>query len=276
MTVPHAIILGILQGLTEFLPVSSSGHLVIAQHYLTGFNQPGILFDVMFHMGTLFAVLIYYKKDIFLILKSIFDGFHVRRGYKDKDCDIYRSQRRFALLIVVGTLPTIAVGFLFRDHVGILFDSVKFTASMLIVTGILLAFADRIKVKKRDVKALTLKDSLLIGFVQGLSITPGISRSGSTIATGLFRGIDGEEAARFSFLLSIPAILGATALEIPEILHIKAGDILACTIGTFTAMITGILAIRFFIRILKQQKLRYFAYYCWGLGSMVILLNFLS
>ena len=276
MTVPHAIILGILQGLTEFLPVSSSGHLVIAQHYLEGFHQPGILFDVMFHMGTLFAVLIYYKKDILVIVKSIFVGFHFHGGDKDKDCDMYRTHRRLAFLIVMGTLPTIAVGFLFKDHIGILFASVKLTATMLIVTGILLAFADRIKENKRDVNALTIKDSLLIGFVQGLAIMPGISRSGSTIATGLFRRIDGEEAAKYSFLLSIPAILGATALEIPKISYIQADDILACIVGTFTAMITGILAIRFLISILRRQKLRYFAYYCWCLGSMVILLNLLS
>ncbi|MDY6853346.1 MAG: undecaprenyl-diphosphatase UppP [Thermodesulfobacteriota bacterium] len=276
MTVPQALILGILQGLTEFLPVSSSGHLVVAQHYIEGFHQPGILFDVMFHMGTLFAVLIYYKRDILVILKSLFIGFHFKGKYNDRDSNIYKSQRRLAVLILAGTLPTFMIGFLFKDHIGILFTSVKFTASMLIVTGILLAFADRIKGKKRDANVLTLKDSLLIGLVQGLSITPGISRSGSTITAGLFMGIDGKEAARFSFLLSIPAILGATALEIPAILHIKADDILACTIGTLSAMITGIFAIRFLIRILKQEKLRYFAYYCWCLGSMVILLNLLS
>lgn len=270
MTVFQAIVLGIIQGLTEFLPISSSGHLVIAQHYLKGFNQPGLLFDVLLHMGTLFAVLIYYWRDIIGILRSFTTRLGTLGGRKNGDFDTFKPQRRLGLLIIVGTIPTAVLGFFFKDYVVILFSSVKLTASMLIVTGILLAIADHVKERKRKVSSLTFKDSILIGFVQGISITPGISRSGSTIATGLFRKIDDEDAAKFSFLLSIPAILGAIVLEIPHFSHVQAGEIPAYLLGTLSAMLTGILAIKFLIRMLKQERLRYFAYYCWLLGSAVI------
>ncbi len=274
MTILQAIILGILQGLTEFLPISSSGHLVIAQHYLKGFEQPGVLFDVLLHLGTLCAVLFYYRRDITGILGAFGIKFGLQAYCKNVNGNAQKSQRRLAALIVTGTLPTAVVGVLFKDHIEGLFASVVFTASMLIVTGSLLVIADGIKEQKRTVNSLTFKDSILIGFVQGLSITPGISRSGSTIATGLFRRIDGEEAARFSFLLSIPAILGAVMLQIPEFSHIKASAIPAYLLGTLSAMLTGILAIRMLIGVLRQGRLRYFAYYCWLVGSVVIILNF--
>ncbi|MFH1624215.1 MAG: undecaprenyl-diphosphatase UppP [Pseudomonadota bacterium] len=273
MTLLQAIFLGILQGLTEFLPISSSGHLVITQHYFEGFHQPGVLFDVLLHAGTLSAVLIYYRKDIVDILRSFTTKLDVRGCRQDDDCDNYHVQRRLALLIIVGTIPTALIGYLFRDYVRVLFTSVTFTATMLIVTGILLAVADRIKEPKRKVKSLTFRDSVIIGFVQGLSITPGISRSGSTIATGLLRKIDGEGAAKFSFLLSIPAILGAVVLEIPDVSRIKACEISAYLLGPLSAMLTGILAIKFLIRVLRQERLRYFAYYCWLVGLVVIVLN---
>ena len=121
---------------------------------------------------------------------------------------------------------------------------------------------------------MTFRDSIVIGFVQGLSITPGISRSGSTIATGLFRKINGEEAAKFSFLLSIPAILGAVVLELPELSHVEINEIPAYLLGTLSALLSGLLAIRFLIRVLRQGRLRYFAFYCWVVGSGVIILNF--
>lgn len=270
MTVFQAIVLGILQGLTEFLPVSSSAHLVIAQHYLKGFNQPGLLFDVLLHMGTLFAVLMYYWRDIIDILRAFTTKSDISVNCKNGNCDSYKPQRKLGLLIIVGTIPTALLGFFFKDYVVILFSSVKLTASMLIITGILLAIADRVKERNRELSSLTFKDSVLIGFVQGLSITPGISRSGSTIATGLFRKIDGKDAAKFSFLLSIPAILGAIVLELPHFSHVQAGEIPAYLLGILSAMLTGILAIKFLIRMLKQERLRYFAYYCWLLGSVVI------
>ncbi len=244
--------------------------MVIAQRYLKGFNQPGLLFDVLLHMGTLFAVLMYYWRDIIGILRAFTTKLDIPVSCKNGSGESYKSQRRLGLLIIVGTIPTAVLGFFFKDYVVILFSSVKLTASMLIVTGILLAIADRIKEKKRKVSSLTVKDSILIGFVQGLSITPGISRSGSTIATGLFLKIDGEEAAKFSFLLSIPAILGAMILEIPRFSHVQAGEIPAYLLGTLSAMLTGIITIKFLIRMLKQERLRYFAYYCWLLGSVAI------
>ena len=225
MTVFQAVILGILQGATEFLPISSSGHLVFAQHYLKGFHQPGILLDVLLHLGTLFAVVIYYWKDIAKILRAVLIQLDVFGWWDMGARDTYQTQRRLVLLIAVGTIPTALIGFLFKDSIEMLFSSVSFTASMLIVTGIILAAADRIKGVTRKIDSFQLKDSFIIGFVQGVAILPGISRSGSTIATGLFRKIDGEEAARFSFLLSIPAIIGAVILEVPSSFHIQADEV---------------------------------------------------
>ena len=273
VTAFHAILLGILQGVTEFLPISSSGHLVIVQHYLKEFQQPGILFDVLLHVGTLAAVFIYYWRDIVGILKALIIPLNALEYEKQKDFDRHKSQRRLALLIFVGTIPTVVIGLLLRDVIEVLFSSVKLTALMLFVTGVLLALAARVKKTERKISSVRLKDSVLIGFVQGLAIVPGISRSGATIATGLFRNIDGEEAARFSFLLSIPAILGAAILEIPGTFQIQAHEIVPYILGILSAMLTGVLAIKFLIRILRQKRLIYFAYYCWLLGSVALMTN---
>ena len=255
MSLFDAILLGIIQGLTEFLPVSSSGHLVIAQHLIKDFRQPGVLFDVMLHFGTLGAVIVYFWRDINGILKSVINN----RGEK----------RNLFWLIIAGTIPTGIIAILFKDTFESLFKSATAASSMLLVTGVLLFISDRVKNPFR--KDMNLWDAILIGIVQGIAIIPGISRSGSTISTGIFRKIDGETAGRFSFLLSMPAILGAVVLEAKNFSEVDRAEILPYIIGTMVAALFGFLTIGFLMRIIRRRNLSYFAYYCWAVGLLSLL-----
>lgn len=255
MSVFDAILLGIIQGLTEFLPVSSSGHLVIAQHMIKDFKQPGVLFDVMLHFGTLGAVIVYFWRDIIGILKSVINN----RG----------EERNLFWLIIAGTIPTGIIAILFKDTFEELFKSASAAASMLIITGVLLFISDCIKNPFR--KAMNLWDAIIIGVVQGIAIIPGISRSGSTISAGIFRKVDGETAGRFSFLLSIPAILGAVVLEAKNFSEVDRAEILPYIIGTIVAAIFGFLTIGLLMRIIRRRRLSYFAYYCWAVGLLSLL-----
>jgi undecaprenyl-diphosphatase len=257
MTTSDAIILGLVQGLTEFLPISSSGHLVIGQHLLN-FTGPNLAFDITLHLGTLLAVIVYFREDIakiFLSLKAQADP----------------AWRRVGLLVLLGTLPTGLVGLLFKDPLERMFASVSLVAFMLAVTGILLFLSDRMKRTDRPLFAINARDALLIGLVQGLAIIPGISRSGSTIATGLFLKLNADGAARFSFLLSIPAILGAVALEGKEIFrHASDGSGASFLFGFCAAAISGWLAIKILMTVLKKKRLYFFSIYCWILALVVL------
>ncbi len=250
MSTLDAIILGLVQGLTEFLPISSSGHLVIGQHLLN-FEGPNLTFDIVLHMGSLLAVLVYFRRDIQKVMRSAL-------GKGDA------SWNKVAWLILWGTIPTGLIGFFFKEPLEGLFESVRVVAIMLFVTGLLLFASDRIRKTDRPLFGIRVLDALLIGVVQGLSIIPGISRSGSTIATGLFLKIDGNAAARFSFLLSIPAILGAVALEGKNILgHAVNGSGVEFLSGFVAAAISGWLAIKILMEVLKRKRLWIFAIYCW-------------
>ena len=209
----EAVILGAVQGLTEFLPVSSSGHLVIFQH-IFNLKEPEVLFDVGVHIGTLVAVIIFFRKELHCIIASVFrffDGILKKKvSFKDapQDTDI-----KLALLIIAGTIPTGILGLFLYKIVGRIFSSVVLVGLMLIVTGLLLIITVLIKKNDKGIERFSIKDALIIGLIQGISIIPGISRSGSTIAFGLFLGLERETSARFSFLLSIPAIIGAAILN---------------------------------------------------------------
>lgn len=264
MNIGEALILGLVQGLTEFLPISSSGHLVFAKHFLGGVRQPGILFEVLLHLGTLIAVLLYFKKDIISILKALLPS----KNNNDRNI-IYK--RKLALGVVVGTIPTVIISILFKDFFESIFDSVKIVSIMLLVTGILLYLSDRYAEGKKS--EVPMKDAIIIGIVQGVAIIPGISRSGSTIATGIFRGIKSENAARFSFLLSIPAILGAVVLKLSETGDFPVEDIFPYSIGVATAAVSGFLSIKVLMKIVSGKKLRYFAYYCWIIGILSLAFN---
>lgn len=256
MTATNALILGVVQGIAEFLPISSSGHLVIAQHFIKGFKQPGVLFDVILHVGTLFATLIYFRRDIFNILNDIFRKEGENRGT--------------AILIIVGSIPTAIIGLLLKDYVEAAFSSLHLVASMLLLTGLILFLAGISKNSGRD--KLGLLDAALIGITQGIAVVPGISRSGITISTGIFRNIDAEVAGKFSFLLSIPAICGAMLIEARHLSLLEAGSYSIYILGAVSAMVVGLLSIHFLMSILRSKSISCFALYCWIIGGLTFFL----
>ena len=240
-----ALILGILQGITEFLPVSSSGHLVIGQKLL-GINVPGNAFEVILHIGTLMSILVVFWPDIHRLLGDI----------KDYNTRIYI----FTLLL--GTTPAIIVGLLSKDQIASMFDNTHTVALALIVTGIILISSKWFLNKKSD---LTLIKGFNIGLAQALAIIPGISRSGVTICTGLAMGLSTKEAARFSFLLAIPAISGAGILTAMDIDKISLGmDVIF--VGFLSSFLVGWAALKWLLNLLKTGKFHWFGVYCLLLG----------
>ena len=268
-----SFILGIVQGLTEFLPVSSSGHLVLFQQ-LFGLREPDLLLDVMLHLGTLIAVVAVFRDDIWNIFKDTTKGvkYLIKHKKLNPAFDEFLNIK-FILLIIIATIPTGLIGFLFEDLFEKLFGSTLSVGFMLLVTGTILASLRWVITREKDIKEMGIMDALIIGIVQGLAITPGISRSGITIVFGLWRGLNREVAAKFSFLLSIPALLGATLLQISKIHSLNSEEIISLTTGTITAMIVGYLALRFLLNVVKRGKLHHFAYYCWFIGVITIFIH---
>lgn len=261
MTLLNAILLGLLQGSTEFLPVSSSGHLAIAQHFIDGFSQPGILFDVVLHVGTLCAVVIYFWRDLVNIAKSPWSKLPEGKHY-----------RKLLLLIICGSIPTAIIGLTFKDFLTQLFHNIPVVCAMLVVTGILLFAAERWRSRPRKQSQLTLADALITGLVQGFAILPGISRSGSTIATLLFRGVEGTSAARFSFLLSLPAVTGAALLSLRDVEGLSSGQIPIYLAGGATAFLSGLISIHLLMAVVRNKRLAGFAIYCWGVAALVFVI----
>jgi len=245
------LLLGIVQGLTEFLPISSSGHLVLAEKLLN-IDPPGVLLEAVLHLGTLLAVLFIFRKDVLRLTLGL-----------------AKTQERNELgRLVVGTLPIAILGFLFRERIEAAFSCVLLVGICLIITGGILLLADRAsRSAHRD--GVHLLDSLLIGLAQAGALLPGISRSGATIATGMLRGIQGRVAARFSFLLSIPAIIGGggfklyEALREPTVYKSEWGGLL---LGALAAGFVGALAIKGLLAIIARGKLKTFGFYCLALG----------
>ncbi len=266
----EGVVLGVVQGLTEFLPVSSSGHLVIVQSFIEGFHQPGVLFDVMLHFGTLLAVLFFFRNEVSDILRSLLPGSW--RGSNDGD-DLISARRKMAVLIVVGTGITGGVGFLFEENIHSLFTSVDVVAVMLVITGLLLYLSDRKGRGDRKDTDLNLVDAVIIGIAQACALIPGISRSGATITFGIFRGLTGETAARFSFLLSIPAIIGAALFESRYLGSASTDEMWVYVIGMIVAAVTGFFTLKLLFVIVKRRKLSIFAYYCWIVGISTLLIR---
>ncbi len=255
----HAALLGLIQGLTEFLPVSSSGHLAIAQHFLPGFEQPGLLFDIMLHVATTLAVIIYFRQDILRLISCFFRT------------DPYAIDDRHTFwMILLGSIPTAIIGISGKDFFESLFDNIVLIGCMLIVTALLLIVAERARKDGRSLVQINYNDALLVGVVQGLAIIPGISRSGSTIAALLIRGIDGEAAARFSFLLALPAIGGAMLLSLKDLQQVSLAALPAYLLGFIIAFGSGLLAIRLLMNVVRRRRLTGFAVYCLLVGSGII------
>lgn len=264
----EALVLGVVQGATEYLPVSSSGHLVIAQH-LFGLEEPALFFDIVLHLGTLVAVVWYYRKDLAKLVMETAAGLRdLASGQSWKKTLEAHPEFRFALLIVVGTLPTAVIGIAFEDTFERLFGSVRLVGLMLILTGTVLLLTRMASRGGRTTADMRWSDALIIGLVQGMAITPGISRSGMTIAAALLLGIERETAARYSFLLSIPSILGALVLRMDG-----AGDGVGSTalvVGFVAAALTGYACLALLVRLVKKGRLSWFAPYCFLLGLLAL------
>ena len=277
MSLLEGILLGIVQGLTELLPVSSSAHLVFAQSLIQGFKQPGVLFDVVLHVGTTVAVALFFRREIGEILVALLPKGYRRSLSGRLDTALndgwVGTRRRFLLYLIVATVITGAIGLGFKDVIHDLFESVELAASMLLVTGILLFLSDRVKNPVRTEAQMNLLDGIVIGVIQGIAVLPGISRSGSTITFGLFRGLEGETAARFSFLLSIPAIAGAAVLEARHAEAIPQDQIAVYAAGGLAAAVVAYLTLKFLFLVVRKRNLRFFAYYCWIVGAAVLALN---
>ena len=272
MTFFEAILLGILQGLTEFLPVSSSGHLVLAQQFL-GLKEPLVFFDVMLHVGTLAAVLVAYRDAIKRLVVGGLSTLGDRQFWRQPKGTLNSStELKFIGLILLGSIPTGLIAVLFKTELESFFDEVRLVSMMLILTGVILQLP-RLRREKADTPVGQLKTwhAPLIGIAQGCAITPGISRSGSTISLALFLGIPAKTAAEYSFLLSIPAILGAVVLKIRDVgdtsvpLHIMGTGMLA-------SFIVGYIALRFLLVMLNRGKFSVFSYYCIALGLTSLLI----
>ena len=273
MTLIEAIILGIVQGLTEPLPVSSSAHLVIVPALIPGFHQPSVAFDVLLHLGTLLAVVFFLRRDIGALLVSLMPGSTQNNHATGSGAGETAANRRMVLWILIATFLTGAIGVLFKDRIERLFESVEITACMLFITGILLFGSDRVKTNLRRKDDMNLQDAIVLGLVQAVALIPGISRSGSTITFGIFRGLERETAARFSFLLSIPAIGGAAILKSADLMRLTTGDLPALGAGFLTAAVTGFLSLKFLFVIINKTGLAPFAWYCWFIGSATLIIR---
>ena len=274
MTIVQSIILGIIQGITEFLPISSSAHLVLLPHLLKWEipAQAAFVFDVLVQVATLVAVIAYYWTDMVSIIKAVITGLIQRNPFED-------PQARLGWFLVLATIPAAVIGLLIKDIVESAFASPTATAIFLLFTGIILLVAEMISRRREHVedKEVTWKDALVIGLFQAISIFPGISRSGSTITGGMVRGLSRPAAARFSFLMMIPVMLAAGTLATLDLIGSEGtGSLLPIFIPGFIASaITGYLAIRWLIGYLTQHSLTIFSVYCFLLGGIVLVSNFL-
>lgn len=264
MTPWEAVLLGIVQGLTEFLPVSSSGHLVLGQALL-GIRVQGVVFEVFVHFGTLVAVLTVFREDVGGLLKAFFRFGWLRQPLLITTPENDNYDHR-VLHLVVGTLPVVLVGLTFGDTLESAFAHPRFAALMLLFTGLILLLS---RVAGAPSGEMTAVKALAVGVSQVVAILPGISRSGITIATALFTGVNREEAVRFSFLLAIPAIAGAAVLKALELVRSAPGaaEIVSLTLGTVAAYFFGMLAIRWLIAAVRRGHLDRFGYYCLTVGA---------
>ena len=270
----QSFLLAIIQGITEWLPVSSSAHLALAQQLL-GISPP-VFFDIMLHIGTLIAVIIYFRNDLFTLVRGFFT-------FNPKN-----EQFRYCIMIVVASIPTAIIGFAFHDFFGAMFSDMFAIAIALTITGIAIYSSSVFctqhkeyktqdpKHKTADIRQLSAPIAFLIGVAQGIAVAPGISRSGFTISAGLFAGLDKEVAARFSFILSIPALIGAAIFEF-RVLGSGAWEAVAgpALFGTAVAAIVGYFSISFLLDIIKKGSFAVFAYYCWLVALFILLFSLL-
>lgn len=267
MTIFQAFILGIIQGLTEFIPVSSSGHLVLVPHFL-GWqfdHDRAFIFDVLVQWGTLVAVFIYYWRDLTAIATSFCKSTLAGKPFATEDS-------RMGWYLILATIPAVVVGLLCKDYIAAAFSNPRITGMFLLLTAALLVVAELAGKRSRSTSEIRWFDALWIGFSQVIALLPGVSRSGSTIAGGMTRNLNRSSAARFSFLMSVPVMLGAGVLAFKDLFAMEAtGDfLLPILVGFLTALASGYLAIRWLISYLSKHSLYIFAGYCLVLGLVIL------
>lgn len=270
MTIFEAIVLGIVQGTTEFLPISSSAHLIVVP-WLFGWDEPGLTFNVGVHIGTFAAVLLYFRRDLIAMALALPRGLISGKPLAD-------PMSRLALVIILGSVPAAVIGLLAADFIEDFFHgggggdtAMVIIGVLLILVGILFAVGERIGRQREDIEAIGLGKGLIIGVAQATALLPGVSRSGSTITAGLFLGLRRDAAARFSFLLGIPAVFGASLFEVRNYLEndMADGQNLVFAIGILTSAVVGYLSIAFLLRFLQRYSLSTFILYRVSLGLLI-------
>ena len=251
LTLIDILILAVVQGITEWLPISSFGHLAIVEEWL-GLELP-LIFNVMLHVGTVFVVLAVFWRDIIKIAKALVS------------LDFGTDEGKLALFVAVGSVPTALIGFFFRDIFESFSHNLLAVGVALLITGFVLFIS---KMRKTN-RGLSCLNSLLVGTAQGIAVAPGISRSGVTIATGLLRGVKKEIAFKYSFLLSVPAVIGATVMESKDLVSNNV-DVLALFLGVIISAVVGYISLKFLQRVVMKEKFHLFAYYCWIVGLITI------
>lgn len=267
----QSIILGLVQGLAEFLPISSSGHLALLQYFFKIDGENVLMFAVLLHLGTLISVFVIYWKDIWellvelcLTIKDLCTG----KGLRLNE----RPVRKLGIMIIVATIPTAVMGLVFNDFFESLYLSLTAIGIGLLITGFLMFFAEKMGSVNKGIDKMNFRNAVFIGILQGVAICPGISRSGSTLVGGLTTGLNRAFAVKFAFLISIPSILGSFIMELPAALEAGTDPSLLGPIaaGVAVAAVSGFIAIKTMIRIVSGKKLKYFSYYVWLLGAAVI------
>lgn len=280
MTYLSAVLMGILQGVAEFLPISSSGHLALFQHFFAveNYEETQMFFTVLLHLGTLLSVFIYYWRDVLDLIREFFLGLaslFSRRGERERIAP--PPARRLVLLIIVATLPLFLI-LPVKNVVEQAMNNVTFVSVALLVTGFILFFSDRLARGKKNARTATIADAVLVGFAQAVGTLPGISRSGISISAGMLRGFDRSFAVRFSFLMSMPAVLGANILTLKDAIEAEAihMELLPVyLVGTLVAAVVGWFAIRLVNLLADKGKFGAFAWYCWAAGLISLVAGFL-
>lgn len=267
-----AALLGLLQGITEFLPVSSSGHLAVFQRFF-GLDEVDMFFDVLLHFATLIAIIIFYHREIGDMLREIV-GFFRDLRHPSPEAGEPKPARRLVLMIIIATLPLFLILPL-SDKIEALSNNTMFVGIAFFLTGVILYFSDRLRTGRKNAGSITVSDAVKIGFAQAIATLPGVSRSGSTIAAGMAVGLDRSFAVNFSFLMSLPTVLGATILETKKAVEagIAVSALPAYLVGMLIAGVVGYFSIKLLKMLTEKGKFGKFCYYCFGIGILTIVLT---
>lgn len=263
----YSILAGIIQGLTEFLPISSSGHLVLFHEFTKFTVADEVAFDVVLHLGTMLALLIFFWKDIISLIKAFIESFYKR--------DSSNLNQRLSWYLLLATIPAVIAGVLFEKQIESFFRNANSVAATLIIFGVLLWLADHYSSKIKNIFQITLKDSIIIGLAQVIALVPGVSRSGITIIAGLNQKFKRADAAKFSFLLAIPVVFGAGTKKIIDFIQENQTgltDVNILIIGFVSATVTGYFCIKYFLKFLQSHSLKIFAYYRIALGILILII----